>query len=117
MIIKAILKINPKAIVTVRGDDLNTCEIEWHNGTPPIPKEQILAIIPQVELDMALDNLRAKRNKLLADSDYIVLADSTFTPQKKSEWMTYRTALRNLTQGLDTIEKINNVAYPLKPSK
>ena len=117
MIIEAILKINPNAIVTVRGTDINTCEIEWHNGTPPIPKEQILAIIPQVELDMALENLRAKRNKLLADSDYIVLADSPVTPAKKSEWMTYRTALRNLTQGLDTIEKVNNVAYPLKPSK
>ena len=115
MIIKAILKINPKAEVSVSGDDINT--ITWENGTPPIPKEQILAIIPQVELDIALDNLRTKRNKLLADSDYIVLADSNFTPQKKSEWMTYRTALRNLTQGLDTIEKINNVAYPLKPSK
>lgn len=115
MIIKAILKLNPKAQVSLSEDDINT--IEWHNGTPPIPKEQILAIIPQVELDMALDNLRAKRNKLLADSDYIVLADSNFTPAKKSEWMNYRTALRNLTQGLDTIEKINNVAYPLKPSK
>jgi len=67
--------------------------------------------------DRALNNLRAKRNKLLADSDYIVLADSSITPAKKSEWMTYRTALRNLTQGLDTIEKVNNVAYPLKPSK
>ena len=115
MIIEAILKLNPKAEVSVSGDDINT--IEWHNGTPPIPKDQILAILPQVELDMALENLRAKRNKLLADSDYIVLADSTFTPQKKSEWMNYRTALRNLTQGLDTIEKVNNVAYPLKPSK
>jgi hypothetical protein len=50
MIIKAILKLNPNAIVTVRGNNLDTCEIEWHNGTPPIPKEQILAIIPQVEL-------------------------------------------------------------------
>ena len=116
-IIKAIKAINSTAQVVVKGDNLDTCEIEWHNGTPPIPKEQILAIIPQVELDMALDNLRAKRNKLLADSDYIVLADSNFTPAKKSEWMTYRTALRNLTQGLDTIEKVNNVAYPLKPSK
>lgn len=115
MIIEAILKLNPKAEVSVSGDDINT--IVWENGTPPIPKEQILAILPQVELDMALENLRAKRNKLLADSDYIVLADSPITPVKKSEWMTYRTALRNLTQGLDTIEKVNNVAYPLKPSK
>ena len=114
-LIKAILKINPNAQVSVNAEDIN--QITWLNGTPPIPKEQILAIIPQVELDMALDNLRAKRNKLLADSDYIVLADSNFTPAKKSEWMTYRTALRNLTQGLDTIEKVNNVAYPLKPSK
>ena len=115
MIIKAIQKINPTAQVSVSGNDIN--QITWENGTPPIPKEQILAIIPQVELDMALDNLRAKRNKLLADSDYIVLADSSIPSVKKSEWMTYRTALRNLTQGLDTIEKINNVAYPLKPSK
>ena len=36
MIIEAILKINPSAKVTVRGDDINTCEIEWHNGTTPI---------------------------------------------------------------------------------
>ena len=66
-------------------------------------------------LKIALDNLRAKRNELLNESDYIVLPDSSIPSVKKSEWMTYRTALRNLTQGLDTIEKINNVAYPLKP--
>jgi len=66
-------------------------------------------------LNIALNNLRVKRNALLKKSDYIVLQDSSITSAKKSEWMTYRTALRNLTQGLDTIEKINNVAYPLKP--
>lgn len=71
----------------------------------------------QGAFDRALSALRAKRNQLLKDSDYTVLQDSTLTPAKKSEWMTYRTALRNLTQGLDTIEKVNNVAYPLKPSK
>jgi hypothetical protein len=48
MIIKAILKLNPTAEVSVSGNDINT--IVWENGTPPIPKEQILAIIPQVEL-------------------------------------------------------------------
>ena len=115
MIIKAILKINPKAEVSISGNDINT--LTWENGTAPIPKEQILAKIPEVELDMALANLRQKRNKLLADTDYLVLPDSTLTPQKKSEWMTYRTNLRNLTQGLTTVEQINNVAYPVKPQK
>jgi len=43
MIIEAILKINPTAEVVVKGDDINTCEIEWHNGTTPIPKADIEA--------------------------------------------------------------------------
>ena len=29
MIIEAILKINPNAVVSVRGDNINTCEIQW----------------------------------------------------------------------------------------
>ncbi len=65
--------------------------------------------------DRAMSDLRSKRNKLLADTDYIILSDSPIPSVKKSEFMNYRTALRNLTQGLDTVEKINNVAYPLKP--
>jgi hypothetical protein len=111
MIIEAILKLNPTAQVSLVNDDINT--IVWENGTPPIPKEEILAILPQVELDMALDNLRVKRNKLLIDSDYVVLADSPITD--KANWITYRQALRDITEGLDTVEKVNNVAFPTKP--
>jgi hypothetical protein len=43
MIIEAILKINPNAQVVVRGSDINTCEIEWHEGTTPISKADIEA--------------------------------------------------------------------------
>ena len=43
MIIEAILKINPNAQVVVKGSDINTCEIEWHNGTPEISKADIEA--------------------------------------------------------------------------
>ena len=43
MIIEAILKINPNAVVTVRGEDINTCEIEWLEGTTPISKADIEA--------------------------------------------------------------------------
>jgi len=111
MIIEAILKINPNAQVSVNADDIN--QITWENGTPPIPKEKILAILPQVELDIALDNLRAKRNKLLADSDYIVLADSPVND--KANWITYRQKLRDITNGLTTIEQVNNVTWPIKP--
>jgi hypothetical protein len=108
-IIKAILKLNSTAQVSVSGDDINT--IVWENGTPPIPKEQILAIIPQVELDMAMETLRAKRNKLLANTDYLALSDNTMTEEVR----TYRQALRDITEGLTTKEQVEAVVFPTKP--
>ena len=60
MIIKAILKINPNAEVTVRGNDINTCEIEWHNGTNPISKADIEAKI--AELPTAEEEATAREN-------------------------------------------------------
>jgi hypothetical protein len=108
MIIEAILKINPNAEVSVNGNDINT--IEWHNCSP-IPKEQILAIIPQVELDMAMEDLRAKRNKLLAATDYLALSDNTMTEEDR----TYRQALRDITNGLTTKDEVEAVVFPTKP--
>jgi hypothetical protein len=40
-IIKSILTINPKAIVSVSGNNIN--QIEWLEGTTPIPANEILA--------------------------------------------------------------------------
>ena len=40
-IINSILSINPKAEVTVNAEDIN--QITWHNGTTPIPANEILA--------------------------------------------------------------------------
>jgi hypothetical protein len=108
-IIKAILKINPTAQVSVNANDIN--QITWHNGTTPISKEDIEAQFPIVELDMAMSNLRAKRNKLLSDTDYLALADNTMTEEVK----TYRQALRDITIGLSTVSEVNAVVFPVKP--
>jgi len=51
MIIEAILKINPNAEVTVKGTDINTCKITWHNGTTPIPKADIEAKMVEVQAE------------------------------------------------------------------
>ena len=48
-VIKAILKINPNAEVSVSGNDINT--IEWHNGTTPIPKADIEAKMVEVQAE------------------------------------------------------------------
>ena len=67
------------------------------------------------ELKIALDNLRAKRNKLLADTDYTVLQDSTFTDAQVAEWVVYRQALRDITNGLTTKDEVEAVVFPTKP--
>ena len=58
IIIKAIQKINPVAQVSLSGDDINT--LVWENGTQPIPKEQILALIPQLEKEINTIENRVK---------------------------------------------------------
>jgi hypothetical protein len=51
-IIDAIVAINSNAKVIVNGEDINTCEIQWLDGTTPIPKTDIeakMAELPSVE--------------------------------------------------------------------
>ena len=49
MIIKAILKINPNAEVTVNDNDIN--QITWLNGTTPIPVADIEAKMVEVQAE------------------------------------------------------------------
>ena len=52
MILEAILKINPNAKVSIQHTgDINTCEIEWHNGTTPISKADIEAKMVEVQAE------------------------------------------------------------------
>jgi hypothetical protein len=108
-IIKAIKLINPNASVSVNAEDIN--QITWLEGTTPISKQDILDMLPQVELDMALESLRNKRNKLLAETDYLALSDNTMTEEVK----TYRQKLRDITEGLTTLAKVKKVKLPVKP--
>jgi len=61
MILRAIQKINPNAQVTIRGADIDTCELEWHNGTTPISKADIEA--KMTELQAEYDAEEWKRNR------------------------------------------------------
>jgi len=63
--------------------------------------------------DRAINNLRAKRNALLSASDWTILPDSPV--QDKYVWQSYRQSLRDLTEGLSTVEQVNSVVFPTKP--
>ena len=63
--------------------------------------------------DRAIADLRYERNNLLAETDYLALSDNTMS----AEMTTYRQQLRDLTNGLTTVEDVNNVVYPTKPNE
>ena len=105
----AIKKINSNAEFIIKNNSID--EIEWHNGTTPIPKADIEAQFPTVEFDMAMEDLRAKRNKLLQETDHYALSDQTLSDDMR----TYRQSLRDITNGLTTVEDVNSVTWPTKP--
>ena len=49
MIAEAIIKINANAKFVIRGSDLDTCEIQWMEGTSEISKDAIEAKIAETE--------------------------------------------------------------------
>jgi hypothetical protein len=67
-IINSILAINPNASVTVDANDIN--KITWHNGTTPIPANEILA--KQQELITEYNSNKYQRDRAV---DYPSLAD------------------------------------------
>jgi prefoldin subunit 5 len=64
-----------------------------------------------ISFDDAIAQLREKRDNLLKQTDYLALSDQTLS----SDMTTYRQNLRDLTNSLDTVEKVNNVTWPTKP--
>ena len=66
MIEKAILKINPNAEFTINADDYN--QITWKNGTTPISKEDIEAMIPTVEQEIKDAETKKINDKATAKS-------------------------------------------------
>ena len=60
----------------------------------------------------AMADLRSRRNNKLAETDFYALSDNTLS----SDMATYRTELRDLTEGLSTVEDVNAVVFPTKPS-
>ena len=106
---RAILRINPDAKISIINADID--RITWLDGTTPISKADIQAQLSAAELDISLDDLRYKRNALLAETDFHGMSDRTMS----AEMATYRQELRDLTNGLTTVEQVNAVVFPTKP--
>ena len=85
-------------IVDLTADEISAKQAEetaWNNGS----------------FDRVIASLRQDRNRLLEETDYLALSDHTLTDKMKK----YRQDLRDITNGLTTVEQVKAVEFPTKP--
>ena len=118
-IARAILSINPDAKVEVRGNEIETCEIKWEEGTSEISKSDISTKLTELINAEPMNELRRQRDRLIAESDWMAGSDVTMS----SAWKTYRQALRDMPANNtnpswdgELASTLGNVTWPTKPS-
>ena len=92
----AIYALNP-SVVNIKGDvayDSNGNVVNYDNAA--------------VETEAKMMELRQKRDRLLAETDYLALSDNTMS----AAMTTYRQALRDIT---DNATSLDDVTWPTKP--
>ena len=65
--------------------------------------------------DRAIADLRQRRNRLLAECDWEVIMAKEKGTTLSAGFKTYRQDLRDITDGLTTVEDVNAVTFPTKP--
>lgn len=92
-VIKAILKINPNAEVSLSEDDINT--IVWENETTPIPKADIEA--KMVEVQAEYDANQYQRDRVypsIGDQLDMLWHSIDQNPKLKSEYFEFYEAIK-----------------------
>ena len=65
--------------------------------------------------DRAMADLRQRRNRLLANCDWEVIMAKEKGTTLSAGFKTYRQDLRDITEGLTTVEQVEAVEFPTKP--
>ena len=84
--------------VKLTADEIKELEArdkEWEEGT----------------FDRLMASIREERTNLLAECDWMGMSDVTMS----DAWKTYRQKLRDITKGVDTVDKAKAVTMPEKP--
>ena len=74
-----------------------------------------LTVVDDVQVEDAVAWMRERRRLLLAECDWTVGADSPLSDSKKTEWQTYRQALRDIPANNSSISSKQDVTWPSKP--
>ena len=94
MIIDAILKINPNAEVSVNGNDIDTCEITWHDNNPT---------------NISKADIEAKMNELQAEYDA-----EEWKRNRQAEYPSHEDCIHAILDGGDTLTELQEKRQAVK---
>lgn len=105
--VQALYSLRPGAEWAMQGDEET---LQWLDSEQTEPTAQEIADeIARLQADAPWQELRERRNLLLAQTDYLALSDVTLTEDMRA----YRQALRDLPANTTDPE---NPTWPTKPS-
>jgi len=100
----------PDAEWTLSGDDY--AGLTWLSDTPKPNKKKLDDAWTQVDLDRRWAAVRLERDRLLAASDWTMMADAPLSDMDRSTAAAYRQQLRDVPQDNDDP---NSITWPTAP--
>lgn len=90
---------NNEFSITIDGMTIpkDTANRHYQEFLELLEKGEAELVEPQVSTEQLADQIRSKRNQLIAETDYLVMPDYPITEKRKQKVLIYRQALRDIT--------------------
>ena len=99
--------------------DGNVAVLGLHNIMTRLVDNSVVDFSDEEKSETAREEIlnvtRSERKPLLKESDWIELPNCPLSDEGKTEWRSYRTALRDLPETADLSVDINDLVWPTKP--
>lgn len=103
------------SITTVSSEQYSTIKLQAYQAQHANNQAELAKLTPVVHDDFInWHEIRIQRNILLSQSDYTQMPD--YNGSKKTEWATYRQALRDLPNTYSTANMVSQITWPTPPS-
>ena len=102
----------PDALWGLTNNDLRTLTWDESNADPKPTAEMLDAAWPAVRDARKWAQVRAERDRLLAECDWTQVADAPLSSAEKEAWAVYRQALRDIPQ---TQDDPDDIVWPETP--
>ena len=104
----------PADAFEVSKEEYDTLFEGQSSGKQIVYKSRKLQLADPDIIEKTWDDIRARRDRLLADCDWTQMPDAPLSNEERALWIKYRQKLRDITQ---TYSAPSKVVWPLAPSE